>query len=182
MRGVLGRKHGQRGFTLVEMVLVLLVVGLLGITLGVMLSTGVRAFNEGRQVVDTLSSLRLATERVTRELRTVRRNPAIPGDFDFIAKTGTNVQFRRLENDGTTVTTVTIDVSGNNLRLAYNQPAGTYTLSNQLGSLALSYLRADGTTTTSNTDVAFVDIELVFVDSNGNSYPQRSRVALRNQQ
>lgn len=175
-------RHGQQGFTLVEMVMVIMVVGLLAITLGLLLNTGVRAFDEGRKVVDTLSSLRLTTERLTRELRTVRRNPAIPGDFDFIAKTATSVQFRRLENDDSTVTTVTIDTSGANLRLAYSLPTGTYTLCNQLGSLTLSYLRVDGTVTTSNTDVAFVDIDLTLIDSNGNSYPQRSRVALRNRQ
>ena len=177
-----GRGHTQSGFTLVEMVMVILVVGMLVITLGMMLTTGVRAFDEGRKVIDTLSSLRLTTERLTRELRTVQRNATTPTDFDFLSKTATNVQFRRLENDGTTVTTVTITASPPNLTLSYNTPVGSYLLTNQLGSLALSYLRADSTVTASNTDVAFVVIDLSLTDSNGNSYPQRSRVALRNRQ
>lgn len=178
-------KKRNAGFTLVEMVMVILVVGMLVITLGMMLNTGVRAFDEGRKTIDTLSSLRLTTERLTRELRTVQRNATTPSDFDFLAMNATNVQFRRLENDGTTVTTVTITATPPNLTLAYSTPAGSYILTNLLplsGGLALSYLRADGTVTTSNTDVAFVDIDLALIDSNGNSYPQRTRVALRNRQ
>jgi prepilin-type N-terminal cleavage/methylation domain-containing protein len=175
-------KKRHAGFTLVEMVMVILVVGLLTITLGKLLNTGVIAFDEGRKVIDTLSSLRLTTERLARELRTVRRNPAVPGDFDFLAKSATSVQFRRLENDGITVTTVTINAAPPNLTLAYDTPVGSYILADQLGSLALSYLRADGTITTSNTDVAFVVIDLNLTDSNANNYPQRTRVALRNRQ
>lgn len=178
-----GRGYLQRGFTLVEMVMVILVVGMLVLTLGMLLNTGVTAFGEGRETIDTLSSLRLTTERLARELRTVQRNQTTPSDFDFLSKTATSVQFRRLESDDTTVTTVTITASPPNLTLAYDTPVGTYTLSDQLGSLTLTYLMADGaTTTTSNTDLAFVEIDLTLVDSHGNSYPQHTRVALRNRQ
>jgi prepilin-type N-terminal cleavage/methylation domain-containing protein len=176
------RAFGQRGFTLVELVMVIMVVGLLGITLASLVNGGVGAFMAGREVVDTLSKLRLSSERTARELRTVRRNPATPTDFHFLTKTDTQVQFQRLENDGTTVTTVTIDSSGGNLRIAYNTPAGTFVLSDQLGSLDFDYLDQNGVDTASNANVAFVDIELSLTDNNGNSYPQRTRVALRNQQ
>ncbi len=176
------RERGQRGFTLIEMVMVLVILGILGVTLSVLLSTGVGAFSAGRDTIDTLSALRLSSERIARELRTVRRDPAATTDFDFLSRNPTSVQFRRLENDDATVTTVTLDTSGNNLRLAYNTPAGTFTLSDQLGSLALTYWQQDGTAATSDANVAFVDIELSLTDVNGNSYPQRTRVALRNRQ
>jgi len=173
----------QRGYSLLELVMVIVMIGVIGTTIASLLSGGVGAFNAGREAVDTLSELRITSERVARELRTVRRDPVTPANFNFIARTPTSVQFRRLENDGTTVTTVTIDTSGTNLRLAYTTPAGTFTLTDQLGGLTLTYLQQNGTTAaTSNADIAFVDIDLSLTDASGNSYPQRTRVALRNRQ
>lgn len=178
------RQRGQCGFTLIELVMVLVIVGIVGTTVASLLSGGVGAFSAGREVVDTLSKLRLASERVARELRTVQRNPGTPTNFDFITPVnvcGTRVQFLRLENDGTTVTTVTIDTSGTDLRLAYNIPAGTFTLSDR-ASIRFCYWQQNGAAATSVANVAFVDIDLSVTDVNGNSYPQRTRVALRNRQ
>lgn len=173
----------QHGFTLVEMVMVMVIIGVIGFSLASLISAGLRSYTAGRGAVDTLSSLRLSSERIARELRTVRRNPVLLTDFNFLSAVTTpttSVDFNRLENDGSTVTRVIINTSGSNIRISYDGGSNYYTLTNQLGTFTLSYLQQNGIAATSNANVAFVDIDLSLTDSNGNSYPQRTRVALRN--
>ncbi len=169
-------RRWQTGFTLVETVMALLVLGLLAAMAYPMLSNGVRAYVEGADRVETLAKLRIAGERITRELREVRRNPLAPANYEFNTMDAASVEF--VKNDGTTVT---ISANAPLVDLAYDNPAGTWTLTDQLASLTFNYYQADGSTpATGSADVAFVEFELVLADD-GNSFPQRSRVALRNQ-
>lgn len=179
-----GKGRLEGGYSLIELVMVIVIVGIVGTTVAALLSGGVGAFTAGREAVDTLSELRLTSERLARELRTVRRDPATPTDFEFLTKTDTTVQFRRWDDD-TNATLVTIAASGSDLTVDYDTvPGGPYILSNSLGSLDFDYLDSNGAETADNADVAFIDIELSLVDSATppNSYPQRTRVALRNRQ
>ncbi|BAZ92580.1 uncharacterized protein FOKN1_0176 [Thiohalobacter thiocyanaticus] len=175
---------GQCGFTLIEMVITILVLSIIGGVTAYTISHGARAYIDSRTVVATLSKLRLASERLAREIRSVRRDPAATGQYDFNGfPTATGLSFDRLEADGVTVTRVSIDGSANPLTLEYDTPSGAQTLTDQVSSFSLAYYQADGVTAaTSTADIAFVEFELVLQDANGNSYPQRTRVALRNQQ
>lgn len=175
-----GRSHG---FSLIEMVVTILILSILGGVTAYTISHGARAYVDSRTVVSTLSKLRLASERLAREIRSVRRDPAAPAQYDFNGRTGSSLSFDRLEADGVTVTTVSIDGSANPLTLEYDTPSGVQTLTDQVSSFSLAYYQDDGVTVaTSNADIAFVEFELVLQDANGNSYPQRTRLALRNQQ
>ena len=58
-----------QGFTLIEMVMSMLIIGLLGTAAAMAISYGVRATFETQTRVDTQSDLRLATERLAREIR-----------------------------------------------------------------------------------------------------------------
>lgn len=176
----------SNGFTLIEMILSILIIGILGAAAAMAVSNGSRAALETQTRVDTLSNLRLATERMAREIRLIRRDPATPTNFDIITRTPTSLSFRRLDSDGSSVRMVTID--GNAppvVTLAYDSPAVSPTpiLVNNVSALALSYLQADGVTTSlDNTDLAFVEISLTITDRFGNAFAQRSRVAMRNRQ
>lgn len=175
----------SNGFTLIEMVLAILIIGMLGTAAAMAISHGARAALETQTRVDTLSNLRMATERMAREIRQMRRVTAT--DYDIIGtRTATFLSFRRLDTSGGATRMVTIN--GNAppvVTLAYDSPvvAPTPVLVNRVSALLLTYLQADGlTASANNADLAFVEINLSITDNNGNAFTQRSRVALRNKQ
>ena len=169
--------HRQQGFTLLEMVIALVVLGLLGAAAGYGLVGGALAFSGTSDAVQTLGKLRHASERMAREIREIRRNPVTPAAYDITTMNATTLAFTK--TDGTSVTLAGTPPL---VTLAYSTPAGTHTLTDEVSSLAFTYLQGDGATAaTGNGDVGFVELELILSRS-GNSYPQRVRVALRNQQ
>jgi hypothetical protein len=159
-----------------EMVTTLTMLALMAAVSAPYLTTGVRAYNESTAAVRTLGKLRVTSERLVRELREIRRDPLAPANFDTTV--GANpLVFTK--NDGETVT---ISSAAPLLSLAYTSVAsGTaFTLTDELSSINFSYLQSDGVSAaTSSADVAFIEFELVLSHA-GNSYAQRSRVALRN--
>jgi prepilin-type N-terminal cleavage/methylation domain-containing protein len=167
--------HRQRGFTLMELVISILVLGLLGATAAYGIQNGVMAFQSTQQALDSLGKLRYATERVSRELREIRRDPLDSSRYDIATLGGSTIEF--VKQDGTEVT---LDVSGSNLTLEYDSPGGAHVLTDQLSAFSLAYLDADGNATADAAQVAFIDVQITLIDASG-SLPQRSRVALRSQ-
>jgi prepilin-type N-terminal cleavage/methylation domain-containing protein len=169
-------RSAVQGFTLMEMVIVLVMLAVMTAIAGPYLSNGVRAFNDSAAAVHTLSKLRVASERLVRELREVRRNPATPANYD-ITVGGLPLVFTKTDGE-----TVTIDSAGPLLTLAYDSVGGgaAYALSDELNNISFFYLQSDGSTATGAGNVAFVEFELELTHA-GNDYRQRSRVALRNQ-
>lgn len=167
----------QHGFTLIELVITLMILGILGAAAGHALTGGALAFSGNADNLHALGKLRYASERMARELREIRRNGLNPAVYDITTMTAATLAFTRRDGTG-----VTFNTALPLLTLAYSAPAGTYTLTDEVGSLAFSYFQADGTTPATGTaDVAFIAFDLVLT-RNGNSYPQRTRVALRNRQ
>ena len=166
----------QRGFTLVEMVVTMIILAILAAAAGYGLQGGARAFGSSANAIHTLSKLRLAGERMTREIREIRRDPVTPAVYDISTMTAATLVFTK--SDGTVVS---LAAAAPLATLAYDSPAGVNTITDEVNSLAFAYYQNDGTTTaTGNADIAFVEFELVLT-RDGNLYPQRTRVALRNQ-
>ena len=169
-------RSASQGFTLMEMVIVLVMLALMTAIAGPYLSNAVQAFNDSAAAVHTLGKLRLASERLVRELREVRRNPATPANYD-ISVGAMPLVFTKTDGE-----TVRVNSAAPLLTLAYDSVgAGTpYPLSDELNSITFRYLQSDGSNATGSDNVAFVEFELVLTHA-GNDYRQRSRVALRNQ-
>jgi prepilin-type N-terminal cleavage/methylation domain-containing protein len=169
-----GRAH-QAGFTLIEMVIAIVILGLLGAVAGYGLQNGATAFVNTTDNVHTLGKLRVASERLVRELREIRRDPATPALYDIATMNTSSLAFTKLDGTGVTLSSAPPLVT-----LAYSTPVGTHTLTDEVNSLTFAYYQGDGITpATGNGDVAFIELELVLT-RNGQSYPQRARVALRN--
>ncbi len=167
----------QQGFTLMETVVGLVVLAVLGAAAGYGLANGALAFVNSTDAVHTLGKLRYASERMAREIREIRRDPVTPALYDVSTMAPTTLAFTK--TDGTSVT---LNSAAPLATLSYSSPAGTHVLTDEVGTLTFAYYQADGSTAaTGDWDLAFVEFELVLT-RDGNSYPQRSRVALRNRQ
>lgn len=167
----------QAGFTLIEVIATLVILGTLAAAGAPMLSSGVRAYDATHTSLLTLNKLRYATERMVREVREVRRDPADPSVYDIGLMTAAS--FRFTKSDGVEVS---IDRPAQ-VRLAYSTPpvAPAPTLSDQVDMIEFKYFKADGTTeTASKSEVAFVQIQLSLKHGTA-IYAQRVRVGLRNQ-
>lgn len=162
---------------MIEMIISILILGVLGTIAGQGLVGGTRAFSDNADVLQTLGKLRYASERMVREVREIRRATANPVNFDITVMTATALSFTR--GNGTNVT---ITARPPLLELAYSVPAGAQTLTDEVDSMTFAYFQNDGSTTaTSIADVAFIEFNLELFRA-GRIYPQRTRVALRNQQ
>ena len=167
----------QRGFSMIELIISLVILSVLGATAGYGLTGGVRAFSDNSDVLQTLGKLRYASERMVREAREIRRDTLNPISFDITAMTATTLSFTRGNGTG-----VTLTASPPLLTLAYDVPAGNWTLTDEVSSMQFAYLQIDGSTAaTGNADVAFIEFNLELSRA-GKIYPQRTRVALRNRQ
>lgn len=169
------RKHGQKGFTLLEAVVAIVILGLLTVAAMPMLENALRAYTATNNSVAILGKLRYATERMARELREVRHNGA---SYDLNMSTTAPV-FTRV--DGATTRVVTIAQGGGAVTLNYDTPVvnPAPTLTDELGTLTFSYFDQNGAATASNVNVRAVEIHLALVRA-GATYDQRTRVALRN--
>lgn len=172
-----------RGFSLIEMVVTIVLIGAIAMAVVPLISSGIRTYATTTNSLEALGKLRYATERMAREIREVRRNPATPTDFEFTSlASATSLQFRKSDGVQVTITAATPNVT-----LGYSSPAvaPTPTLTDLLNAnadLNFSYYLADRSTTTNSlSQVAYVRIRLTLTDRDGNGVNQETWVALRNQ-
>jgi prepilin-type N-terminal cleavage/methylation domain-containing protein len=169
--------QSARGWSLVELVVVILVLGMLAAFIGPVLVSALTAYDMTSGTVSAYAKMRYAMERMEREMRDIRRSPADTTKYDINAGTLSATNFDFVKWDGTAVK---IDLNGTNVRITYGATAGT--LADKASLLEIKYYRHDGTTETALVNnIEFVQIRMTLTDK-ANSYTSRVRVSLRTPQ
>lgn len=173
----IGTASRAAGFSLIELVVSIVILGLLAAATAPIFSSSLRAYVESDAHLTTLSKARYATERIARELREVRYDTA-NSRYDFGAISATSMAFTKQD-----ATTVTITAAGANLNFTYAPPNVTAPLTDELSAVNFLYctaLQTPPACTANATSVASVVVSLT-LSNRGATHTQRVRVALRNQ-
>lgn len=139
----------KNGFTLIELVITMVLIGIVAYVVASSLSTGIKAFFVTDNRKEALDQARIAMERMTREMRNLRSSSDVG-----IGSSGTQFCFTNI--DGTTVSFRYPGLSANTIArqdglaniAACPGAVGGNTLSNNITTLTLSYIRLDGTVDT----------------------------------
>jgi len=179
--------YANRGFTLVEMIAAIVVIGIIAAAGAPVMVESLKAYNSTLTTVQTLDKLRYATERMAREFREATRN------VNFTVST-TAPAFDKTDYliSGATTTSISrhVAISSDSVNgyvnLAYTTGGATTTavltdqLSTTANSLQFAFWDQSGTTSTSvAASVRYVDIMLT-LRANGQDYSSKTRVALQN--
>jgi len=91
------RAAAARGFSIMELVMVLVIFGIVSAVAAPIAANGFRAYFTGRDISDTDSQARVAIERMTRELRGIRApadlTAASASDISFVDTSGTAIRY-----------------------------------------------------------------------------------------
>jgi prepilin-type N-terminal cleavage/methylation domain-containing protein len=128
-------RTGERGFTLIELVIVIVVVSVAALVFSKMFIEAVRSYEWVDVEKEKLQEARYAQERMTREFRRVRDNVSIN------AATATTFTF--VDRDAATITISWNGVKGADL--VYTRNGTQRVLASGVDSLAFAYWKTNGT-------------------------------------
>ena len=173
------------GFTLAELVMVIVILGILGAFVGPVVYNALRSYESVQSSTNTNAKIRYAMERIAREMRDIRRQVTDSATLDVPSMTASSMAF--FKTDGTRVV---LNGVGNVVNLAYSVVANpaystiTALLIDQVqaGSFSLAYLEQGGTTIAGTaSSIAFVQVSMTIAES-AILIPARLRIDVRNPQ
>lgn len=172
----------DRGFTLIELMMSIVLMGIVASTIGFIIYQGARSF----QVLDTRSDMvskgTLATERISRELRLIRCTTAgsscAPQSSDITSMTATEIRFVNTVNAGRGFR---LDAGAIKLRQGSTAADPEDILADSAGSFAIDYKKKDGSAAVAPAEVWVIDVAFTLssgsdsVDFKTSIYPRSFR-------
>ena len=131
------------GFTLIEMVFVIVIMGIMSVVIGDILFQGYQTLNTSKNISEASWQGFIALERMANDIHTIRSAGNI--------STVTSSQFAFVDVNGTTVT---YQLSGTSLL------RNSQILASGVQSLSFSYLNANGSTTATASQVRYITVSL----------------------
>ncbi len=157
------RKTGHcQGFTLIEMIFVIVIMGIIAAIGARVIGTGFRAYFTNQNIVIADAQGRLAIERFIRDVH------AVNSSSSFITTTSTQLSFVNVNGD-----TVTYSLSGNQLQ------RNGIPLADGISSLTFGYYDGNGAVTTIASNINYINITLGVTYGNVN-YTLKTTVATLN--
>jgi prepilin-type N-terminal cleavage/methylation domain-containing protein len=148
----------RQGFTLIELIVVILLVAIISIGVASLLNQGFQAYSSGKNLINADWETRVALERMSREIRSIPSTNSIitaqPGVFNFIDNYGNNIAYQLSSTQLMRNSQVLAD-SVQNLAFTYYANNGTavtdVNLTNYIGvSVTINY---QGTSSTFSTTI-----------------------------
>lgn len=157
------RQTVQKGFTLMELVLSMAILGIVAVTAGMLIYQGTRSFEALSDQKEVTQMANLALERVSRELKLMKCTPSgnscAPSATDVPVMTATELRFinsgyegRGLRLDGTSLM----------LRDGAGAADPEYALAAGVSSLVFGYSKSDGSAATVVSDIWTVNVNMAF--------------------
>lgn len=165
---VMGSHSDQRGFTLIEIIVVLVILGFLGVATFRFVFLGVEFFVSSREHKQLSDEGRLALERMVRELRTASQISS-----PSAGSTGSSVNFTKISYDYATgaptdsSTDITFQQNGSSLERTGNS-AATVVLASNVSSFQATY------------ESSGITLALTLTSANGGTVSMRTKVSGRN--
>jgi len=179
------RIDGSRGYSLIEMVIIIIVVGIIAAATAPLAVSSLQAYNNIESQVVVLDHMRYAMERLTREIRAIDFNAST--GFAFSSMGTNSMAFSRTFYDASgaaETTTVTIGNTGSAVTLKYLNPLNTaQVLANGLNGtngLRFLYLTSDGVTQTADPKLVRIVQVSLELTQDGSVFPQQTQVELKN--
>jgi prepilin-type N-terminal cleavage/methylation domain-containing protein len=171
------------GVTLPELILVIVILGLLAAFVGPVLYNSMRAYERLEQSSVTQGKMRYAMERLSREIREMRRNATNTAGLDITTMTQSTLAFYK--TDGTQVT---VSRTSSVVNLFYSNPTFFSTLTggllvDQVNGFSFAYFQPNASataTTAGGSSLAFIQISVSLTEVTGtNIFGVRTRVNIR---
>lgn len=146
----------QNGFSLIELITVIVILGIILSMSSLLLSQGFNAFSNSENLLDANSQGQVAIQRMARDIQMIR-SPS-----DITTATSTQLSFTDIDNN-----TISYTLSGSNLTVTKN--GNTQTLAVGIHSLTFTYYTSSGTTPPASTALTrYITIALVVTQNNVN--------------